>query len=400
MIARKASAIAVSSLIAASVAALVSFGIVGIGRQGIFNFDGRVLFAAGRAWLRRADPYDFQALSGSVTGLPDMDVSTLGFFYPPQSSAICILLGSLPYPASSMLWATINVIAIAALVAMVRMTMRSTVSRDEDRWGTGILAAMVIGNPFTNHVVWMGQTSLVAFAATMGAWVFAERKRWLIAGVCLGLASFKPQLCLLIGLWLLLEREWKTILTAAVTAVTLAVYPMLTQGGPMGALNAWRVGLTSGYGMLPNQPSFSHKIGIESLLNSMGVASLPGSLVVLSSMAATVALWLYRRHIRRSDVLALLMIFTFTFTSYLHDYDYVGLIPAFASLWRYARTNRMAAGIAAGLLIVLFLPQRLLLEFNLSILDQWRTVVIVLMGIFILCFSSSKSARAIETAAQ
>src|SRR5271167_2746817 len=255
----------VAALLLGAVASLIAFGIIGVGRGDavFFNYDGRVLFAAGRTWLQGANPYDFEALARSVAATADMHLESVGFFYPPQSAALCVVLGLFPYSIARELWLLVNLSAIAAIVALTVSAMRERTSAPTDRWGPWVMAAIIIGNPFTAHVVWLGQTSLLGFAATLGAWRFASRGKWLVSGLCLGLASFKPQLCLLVVLWFLLERDWRTLLMGGLTSATMALYPILHDGGPIGALLAWRNGLSGGYALPANLPGFAHKVGIE-----------------------------------------------------------------------------------------------------------------------------------------
>ncbi len=373
-----------------SVASLVAFGLVGIGRQGPINFDGSVLYAAGRAWLNQADPYDHAALARAVADVPGMDVTQLGFFYPPQSAAICVLLGLFPYSIASRVWILVNLGALATVVRFILTVMQERRQPGPDggkeraRWSGWIVAAIAIGNPFTLHVIWMGQTSLLAVAAILGTWFYSGRRRWLAAGLCLGLASFKPQLCLLVVLWLILERHWRTLLAGGVTAAALASYAMLVQGGPLGALRAWHDGVTSGYGMMFNLPSFSHKVGVESLVYAIAGVSLPGLPIMLTGIALTVLAWFFRTHFDRVTILALLMIITVTFSVYLHDYDYVALIPAYLALWWCAMRGPALGAATALLLLSLFLPQRLVHLTGIAALDQWRSIVIGLMGLVIL----------------
>lgn len=373
-------------LVPASLVSLVAFGIVGVGRDGIFNFDGRVLYAAGVTWLHHDNPYDHDALAHDVDAVAGMDMDQLGFFYPPQAAAICVTLGLFPAAMAPFVWLSMNLAALAAIVAALFATLRQRrpgAAPDVEVWGAWLLAAIAIGNPFTAHVIWMGQTSLVAIAAIMGTWLFAGRKRWLLAGLCFGLASYKPQLCLLVGLWLLLERDWKTLLSGGATAAAMAIYPMAVQGGPLGALQAWRTGVSSGYSMPFNLPSFSHKIGVESLLYGIDRIALSGTLIMATSVALTGVLWAGRRRFQRDDVLTLLMIITVTFSVYLHDYDYVALIPAYASMWWYSRRGRGAAIWMCALLVILFLPQRWLRDTGIAALEQWRTVVVAAIGLLV-----------------
>jgi hypothetical protein len=319
-----------------------------------------------------------------------MDLSQVRFFYPPQASAFCILLGLFPYTVAREVWLSLNLAAIAAIVALVCLIVRE---ETPNRWtaGAGVLAAVVIGNPFTAHVVWMGQTALVAFAATFAAWRFAGRARWVAAGICLGLASYKPQICMLVVLWLLLERNWRVLLTAGVSATVLALYPILSQG-PLGALLAWRAGISTGYGMEFNLPSFSHKVGLESLFYAGGV-SVSAGVLLGAGILLTLGLWRIRARLLQNDILALLMAITFTFSGFLHDYDYVALAPMYVALWRLAPASLPATISSLALVALLFVPQRLVHLAAIPVLEQWRTVVIVALASIIMLLGLSRSPR-------
>jgi hypothetical protein len=377
-----------SLLIVIAISSLAAFGIFGIGRDGVFNFDGQVLYAAGRAWIQGANPYDHVALSHAVAATPAMDVSQVQFFYPPQASAICIILGLFPYPIAREIWLLVNLLAVATVVILTCLITRN---ETPTRWvpGACLLSAVIIGNPFTAHVLWMGQTSLVAFAATFAAWWFAGRTRWLAAGVCLGLASYKPQICMLVIFWMLLDRNWRVLITAGVSASVLALYPMVTQG-PIAALLRWHEGIGAGYALESNLPSFPHKVGLESLFFAAGVP-LSNTVLLCTSILITIGLWCFRTRFHYTDVLSLLMAATFTFSGYLHDYDYVALTPLFISLWRLAPPSPLAIAGGSTLIALLFVPQRLMHVFASPLMEQWRTILVVALACMIIRLSFSRS---------
>lgn len=373
-----------------SLVCLVAFGIVGIGRSGMVNMDGQVLYAAGRAWLQHANPYDHAALSQAVAGTPGMDLSEVQFLYPPQSSAICIALGALSYVGARESWLIVNLAAVATLVILVCFLVRT---ETPGRWleGTCLLGAVILGNPFTAHVLWLGQTTLVVFAAIFAAWYFADRGKWLVAGVCLGVASFKPQICMFVVLWMMLERKWRVLLAAAASAALLAVYPLSTDG-PIAALLQWRAGIGANYAIQYNLPSFPHKIGLESLVYSLGL-HWSATIFLCVGIAATIGLWCFRSRFQTTDAFSLLIAITFTFSSYLHDYDYVALLPIYISLWRLAPPSIPAIVTSLLLITLLFVPQRLLQPFANPTLDQWRTVLVVMLACMVVWLSLSNSSR-------
>jgi len=374
-------------LVALSTLSLILFGILGIGRgDSQLNFDGAVLYAAGRAWLMGLNPYNHDFLTQSVAGIKDIgSLETAGFFYPPQSAALCMFAGLFDYSVAKFIWLGLNLLSIAAIIFMTVRTVNQHQNNSENQLGGWIMAAMIIGNPFTTHVVWMGQTSLMAFAATMAAWFFSQRQKFVLAGICLGIASFKPQICLLLGIWFLLERNWKILAVAFATVTIMSAYPLVLYGGPVGMLAAWHQGIQDSYSSLPfNQPGFQDKVGMESLFASLGL-KVPAIKIV--AIILTVLLWVFRKRINREDVLAILMGISFTFLGYTHIYDYVGLFPILTSLWLYCSNNRNALLSSIALVFLLFFPRRIFLAAGLPFLIHWRTIVVLMLVVGVVAFS-------------
>jgi len=388
--------LSLATLVVLGLGALISFGIVGIGRSGTLSFDGAVLYAAGRLWLAHENAYDHAALVRSVQDVPEIDLGETFFFYPPQTAAFCVPLALLPYPVAKVLWVAVNLLAVAVMVLVTVLTVRQAKPEQPDEIGAWVLAAVVLGNPFTAHIVWMGQTSLVAGAAVMASWFFARRQQPLAAGICLGLATFKPQLCLLLLVWYLLERSWKVLLAGGITAAVMALYPAIVEG-PIGALQTWRQGLTSGYqGLEFNAPGNEHVVGVQSMLAAANV-SIPGLTIV--GVLLTAGLWLLRKKVRGDDVLGLLMALTFIFVGYSHDYDFVCLVPLWTAMWLRGREQPRARLVLALLLLLLFVPQRLLRPFGSPVLFHWRTPVLILTAVLVLLLSMKSQGRPAEAKA-
>lgn len=383
-------------LLTVSILSLICFGIVGISRDGQFNADGGVLYAAGRAWLMGLNAYNHDMLTKSVVTIKEIDnLKDAAFFYPPQSAALCMFVGIFDYSVAKFVWLLLNLLSIAALIAMTVRTINQHQNNSEKQLGILVMSAMIIGNPFTAHVVWMGQTSLMAFAATMGAWFFSQRQKFVLAGICLGLASFKPQLCLLLGIWFLLERNWKILAVAFATVIIMSAYPLVLYGGPLGMLAAWQQGIQDSYSSLPfNQPGFQDKVGMESLFASLGF-KIPNIKIV--AVILVVVLWVFRNKINREDILALLMGISFTFLGYTHVYDYVGLFPIMTSLWLYCSNNRKALLSSIALVFLLFFPRRIFLAAGLPFLIHWRTIVVLILVVGVAALSmKAKSSEELQ----
>ena len=385
----------IGAALAAAAASLVGFGILGKGRgsDAVGNTDGAVLYAAGRAWSKGLNPYDHRDLTTAVADVPEIKLDRIRFFYLPQSSPLCLFLAQFSYPVARQLWLVINLLSIAALAGMSIFLVRRSTGGQEDVLGMGLLAAVVIGNPFTTHVVWMGQTSLLATAFAFGSWILIQQKRWLPAGILLGLASFKPQLFVLVGLWLILEREWKVLLVGFAVSSLLCVHAMLTHGGPGGMVTAWRGGVESGYLDLRfNRPGDPHVPGLGSLMAAAGVRGT-GLFFMIIGVALASALWNSRRHFQREDVLALLMGLTFVFLGYSHDYDFVALVPLFVALWLHGRDRPRACIQILPLVILLFLPSQFVRKLHVPVLEHWRTIVILALTVALAVYSRKRTAE-------
>jgi hypothetical protein len=241
----------------------------------------------------------------------------------------------------------------------------------------------------------MGQISLMAFSATMAAWFFCQRQKIVLTGICLGIASFKPQLCLLLGIWFLLERNWKILAVAFATATIMSVYPLVLYGGPVAMLAAWPQGIQDSYSSLPfNQAGTRDIVGMESLFASFGL-KIPA--IKIMAVILPMLLWVFRNRINREDVFAVLMGISFTFLGHKHSYDYVGLFPLLTSLWLYCSNNRNTLLSSIALVFLLFFPSRVFTETNLPFLIHWRTIVVLILLVGVVALSmKAKSSQGFQ----
>ena len=384
-------------LVALSTLSLILFAIIGIGRgESRLNFDGAVLYAAGRAWLMGLNAYNHDFLVQSVAEIKEIDtLETAAFFYPPHSAPLCMFAGLFAYSVAKYIWLGLNLLSIAAIIFMTVRTVNQHQNNSENQLGGWIMAAIIIGNPFTAHTVWMGQTSLMAFAATMAAWFFSQRQKFVLAGICLGIASFKPQLCLLLGLWFLLERNWKILAVAFATATIMSAYPLVLYGGPVEMLAAWYQAIQDSYSSLYfNQPGTKDIMGMESLFASFGL-KIPT--IKILAVVLPILLWVFRNIINREDVFGVLMGISFTFLGYSHAYDYVGLFPILTSLWLYCSNNRNALLSSIALVFLLFFPRRVFIAGGLPFLIHWRTIVVLILVVGVVAFSmKAKSSQGFQ----
>jgi arabinofuranan 3-O-arabinosyltransferase len=142
----------------------------------------------------------------------------LGYFawhYPPPFLFVASLLAWLPYGAAFMGWVVISLIPYLVVV-------RAIVGR-QFGWMLALAAPMVVNNAL------VGQNGFFT-AALIGGTLYLMPVRPVLAGICLGLLSYKPQYGLLFPLVLIAASQWTVFLSAAVVTVLMAVVSWLAFG--------------------------------------------------------------------------------------------------------------------------------------------------------------------------
>jgi arabinofuranan 3-O-arabinosyltransferase len=135
----------------------------------------------------------------------------IGYFawhYPPPFLFVASLLAQFPYAAAFIGWVAISFLPYLAV-------MRAIVGRP-----FGLVLAAAFPVVFNNALV--GQNGFLT-AALIGGTLYLIPVRPVLAGICLGLLSYKPQYGLLFPLVLIAAGQWTVFLTAAVVAIAMAV---------------------------------------------------------------------------------------------------------------------------------------------------------------------------------
>jgi Glycosyltransferase family 87 len=361
-----------------ALALLILFGVVGVGRGGaraLVDFD--YFYAAGRCWLAGSSMYDPVAFSRELQAL-GVQAEDLSFPYSPAFAPLGIAFAALPYSAASFaIWA-LNLAGVA-LLCLVAIRLARPANAEPRAGTTWLLVCAVAGLPCTANVLWLGQLTVWMAALTCAAWSALRERRALLAGLLLGLTSIKPQFSLFLVLWLALQREWRVLGVAGLTALALCGYSMVV----LGPLEPFRLFL-EGLGryasdrldadMLGNV----HVVGLPSLLAAAGVSGLDVLPFVLCGCLAVVALWFARRRLREEGVLALLLAGQIALV-YAHDIEFVFLAPVWAWLWvRYEPGSRWSWA-SLALLLLLSLPKRLVTSDTSGMLLQWRSFGMLLL---------------------
>src|SRR3954471_22372131 len=176
------------------------------------------VWAAGRLVLAGlpAQAYDWDIQKQvEVAKLGQEFVGYFAWHYPPPFLFVASWLAQLPYQLAFMGWAGVSFLPF--LVAM-----RAIVGHP-----FGYLLALAIPMAFINALV--GQNGFLT-AALIGGALYLIRVRPVLAGICLGLLTYKPQYGLLFPIVLIATGHWRVFISAAVTAVVLATASWLAFG--------------------------------------------------------------------------------------------------------------------------------------------------------------------------
>jgi arabinofuranan 3-O-arabinosyltransferase len=268
-----------------------------------------------------------------------------GWHYPPPFLFVAAALATLPFVAAA-------IVSLVATLAAYVTAMAGILGR------TGIFVAL--GFPAALWNVTAGQNGFLTAALVGGTLGLLER-RPALAGMCLGLLTYKPQFGLLFPLVLIADRRWLTIAVAAAVAATLAALSWLVFGAASWQAFAHWLPITSHEILGEGHADFGRLQSLFGLVRAHGGSeSLAWTVQVAASLAVAVgvtALWRSRAPFDLKA--AALAAGTLIVTPYVYMYDLVVLAVAAAYLIRYALERGFLASevcglTAAGALILIF----------------------------------------------
>jgi hypothetical protein len=160
--------------------------------------------------------------------------------YPPTYLLLLAPLGALPYLAAFLAYelATLLTCIAAVLLAAGR---RSAI-------------ALLLASPFTAWNFIAGQSGFLS-ASLVGAALLALESRPLLAGVFLGLLTYKPQFAILFPVALVAAKKWRALFAAAMTTALLVAGSIIAFGADAWAAWPRDLGARAGFelGVDPDQ---------------------------------------------------------------------------------------------------------------------------------------------------
>jgi hypothetical protein len=368
------------SVVLAAALMLLLFGVLGVfrARNGFhLRADTQVLYVAGRMWLSGHNPYkasEFLPTSDTMFAV-DHDFMASGFGYLPTAWPLCGLIALWePTPAFFFTMA-VNLVAVGvvALYAFRLAAARLPAGPLRESLCYFVLA-LVIGSPFTTHIVYQGQSTMVATAALVAGWYYTfVRPRPNVAGILFAISTMKLQLALFAIGGLVVTRRWRVLVTAAVAGIVLVAYPMVVAGGPVALVRDWLAEVHV-YSLIPsNAVGYTNVFGLQSLLVAAGIPAPSLGLLAIPLLAAV---WWFLDRIEPDELLAILVASSCLLV-YAHDYDLAALAPIHGCLWKRAGRNRTSLLGLIGFYLFLFAPQRGFRGEISPVLLHWRELVVL-----------------------
>jgi arabinofuranan 3-O-arabinosyltransferase len=270
-----------------------------------------------------------------------------GWHYPPTFLFVASALALVPILPATFLWLAVT---LPAYLAAIRAILGHR---------AGYLLAL--GFPATLWNVTASQNGFLTAALIGGTLTMLERQP-IVAGVCLGLLTYKPHFGLLFPIALIAARQWRALIAASATAVAMIALSLIVFGtSPWLAFFAATPKMTQAvlseglaeFGRLQSVFGF-----VRSVDGSESAAWTAQIIVALACAATTFALWRSRvpYELKAASLAALALIAT----PYLYIYDLVVLAIPAAYLLRRAIARGVTLidclGASAALLLLLSYP--------------------------------------------
>jgi hypothetical protein len=155
---------------------------------------------------------------------PDED--QLAFAYPLHIVTVVGPLALLPLPMAQALWFSL----LEASLLIFFIVAPWSVGWRPPTWLLALTAVFILGLYPNVWAMILGQVSIVVAALVALAWWGLRTERWGLAGVCLALATIKPQMTFLLVPFLLIwstnQRYWRLLLAFAATFGAIVLLPL------------------------------------------------------------------------------------------------------------------------------------------------------------------------------
>jgi hypothetical protein len=289
-----------------------------------------------------ADAYDEPHLFAAERAAVPANTKDFPWFYPPTYLLAVLPLALLPYVPALGLFIGVPLVLYLWLVRTILPDRRA------------LLPAVAFSGVLIN--VLGGQNGLLSTALLGFGLLYLER-RPILAGVFLGILTYKPHLGLLVPFLLVAGSYWRTIGAAVATAALFAIAATLAFG-----LDAWiqffthlpGAGLYLEAGALPWDKMASVFAAAKLMGATTTTAFIVHGSVAVSVAALTLAIW---RHGDLALRVALAVTATCLISPFIYDYDLAVLAVPIALLAADGlRVGEFVPGVKSVLVAAWFAP--------------------------------------------
>jgi alpha-1,2-mannosyltransferase len=267
------------------------------------------------------------ALAALERGIEQGTNAFYAWLYPPVALLIVYPLALLPYLWSLLVWLT-------AGIALYLTALWRILPRPLTLWAGLAFPALLI-------TIEHGQNALLVTG--LMAWaLLVLLPQPIVAGILIGLLTFKPQLGLLVPLALIAGRHWRALIAAAVTSLALVAVTIVLFGAHVWADYVAVTPLARDVldlGLVPAYKMQSVYATARLLGTPMAAAYSAQALATLGS--ALFVLWVWRQPSDQALKSAALLAAAPLATPFVLDYDLMLLAPVIA--WLAARGLRNGA---------------------------------------------------------
>lgn len=332
-------------LVACDAIGVVAYALYeGVAQQDFFGIWSWARFVLERP---AAQIYDHAEQQAFLLSLNPPFTTPFPFSYPPPYLLLLRPLGLLPYGTALRVWTAVTLVLYVAVVFGVARGRPA--------------AVLAILAPAAGINLVFGQNGFLTAALMIGG-AGLLRSRPILAGILLGLLSYKPQFGLVVGVALVAGGMWRTVLAAAATVAAMVAASVVAFG--VEPWLAWVRAMPEFVAIVDGQRDhLAHLIPTaRSDALTLGASERVAALVQAPVTAgAAVAVWIAFRQRSGALAVAALAVASVVAAPYAFIYD-LTLVAAGIALIVAERLKALSAPELIGLTAVLLLPVGMLLH--------------------------------------
>lgn len=244
--------------------------------------------------------------------------------YPPFFLGVAAILAKLPYLEALAVWQISTLMLyLAAIVKILRVSGREL----------AICIAAALAFPALQVNMLHGQTGFLTAGLIGFGFAFLETNP-ILAGVCFGLLTYKPQLGLVLPVVLIAGNRWRAIIAAVATLSVLILGSLLTVGPEVWSGFFRNVAALRVFALDQDGVGYAKLQSVYAAVRLLGGDASSAYLVQgVATLAALAALiWLWRSNVDWRLKASGAIVGTLLTSPYCFDYDMVVLGPAMALL--------------------------------------------------------------------